>query len=574
MTRQTRKIALFAGYGLFALALAVAVFLLSYRSALDQLAQAGTVRLAQGADRILGKLESHRELVNVFASHPAVARAVDGDAPARQTNEFLLRMALTTGIDRLVVLDGEGMVIAASDTENHPDTPERFQGFRPDVLTAMSGALGFYHAVDPQDLQRRFYYARSVRGATKQGVVVLVVDVAQIEFDWRVDEDAIAFVDRADVVFASNRPGLLLSRDAPPTMEFVPTPRYPSDSVTPLPAHRTVRWFGHEVWMFENTGTLPAAAMVLRRFVPQLNMTELVFKDTGPARATALLQASLAAALAGLLALGLLALAQRRQRLADRLLIEEQANATLEARVEERTAQLRRAQDDLVQAGKLSALGQMSAGLSHELNQPLAVIQSLAGNARKLIARDRTDEAGANLTEITNQTDRMNRIIRNLRAFARNETVRISPVDLAAIARDAVALTEPHWRAGGATVTLDAPEGAVMVLGGTVRLQQVLVNLLTNAVDAMAESETRRITITLQPGDMVSCTITDTGCGLPDPTRVFEPFYTTKEIGASKGLGLGLSISFGIIGSFGGTLRAENTGQGAAFTFTLPKAAP
>jgi two-component system, NtrC family, C4-dicarboxylate transport sensor histidine kinase DctB len=311
--------------------------------------------------------------------------------------------------------------------------------------------------------------------------------------------------------------------------------------------------------------------LVVSRFVPQIEMTARVFLSTRGAKMSARLQSLLVAAILALIGLGTWVLFQRRQRLADLLKIEEKANAKLEARVEKRTEQLHNAQHQLVQAGKLSAMGQMSAGISHELNQPLAAIQTFAENGEKLIDRDRHEDARQNFQHITHQIHRMSRIIRSLRAFARKEKETIEAVDMQEIVSESINLTATRSKNEGATVKRSGLQTPVFVKGGHVRLQQVIINLITNALDAMAGQTTKEIEINLRENqDRILLMILDNGPGFEDMSRVFEPFYTTKDIGASKGMGLGLSISYGIVGSFGGELVCKNrTNGGAEFTISL-----
>jgi two-component system C4-dicarboxylate transport sensor histidine kinase DctB len=310
-----------------------------------------------------------------------------------------------------------------------------------------------------------------------------------------------------------------------------------------------------------------------------------ILVDVAPARRIAALQA---AALAGLcLAFGtLLFLATERRRTLAR------ANAVLETRVAARTealevtnsqlrrevrerqeaeAALKRAQEDLVQAGKLSALGQMSAGISHELNQPLMAIQQYAENGAAFLERENPDRAADNLGRIASMADRMARIIKNLRAFARNESEPMGRVDLVQVIDAAVELTAARLEADQVTLDWTAPTGGTPVLawGGEVRLTQVFVNLINNAADAMLGQEDRAIAIVLRSGPRLRVEVRDIGPGIKEPEKMFEPFYSTKAVGSAEGLGLGLSISYGLVQSFGGHIRGSNTEHGAVFTVEL-----
>lgn len=540
---------------LVALLLLGACYLAAFRTALDTLDRTGQVRLQQATDRLLGQLAPYQQLPNILARHPTVTGLLNGIVPTATANDFLANTALTVGADAILLLDRSGRVKAASDFENPTNSIGKNLATAPYVRSALSGALGVEHGIDPGSSARLFYVARGAidETAPPQGVVLVQVDAAGLEFEWEGDEAALTFKDEADVVFVTNRIEMRLQTGAA------------------LAGRRWPAFLGG-LQSAPGPSPLPQPTLILSQFVPRLNMTASIYLDPEPAFATARLSTYLAAALLALSAAAYWAVAQRRRRLTDRLEAEAEANAMLEARVEERTLQLRNTQEQLVQAGKLTALGQMSAGISHELTQPLAAIRNFAENGVKFLDRDRGEDARSNLSQIADQSDRINRILRNLRAFARNEPEAPVPVDVSAVVADALRLAQPRAKAESVELVRTGQTGAVMALGGQVRLQQVLVNLISNAMDAVAEVDHKRVEVALSSGNQIRLTVSDTGLGIADPDRVFEPFYTTKEVGASKGLGLGLSISYGIIGSFGGELSCRNLDAGCVFTITLPKA--
>ncbi|MEN9059837.1 sensor histidine kinase [Ponticoccus litoralis] len=180
--------------------------------------------------------------------------------------------------------------------------------------------------------------------------------------------------------------------------------------------------------------------------------------------------------------------------------------------------------------------------------------------------KGRPERAADNLARIAAMAARAARIIRNLRAFARNESEPMGKVDLVAVIDTAVELTEARLKADGVTLVWEGGPPAY-ALGGEVRLGQVFVNLINNAADAMAGEADKRIAITLERGPRLRIGVSDTGPGIADPDRMFEPFYSTKEVGG--GMGLGLSISYGLVQSFGGEIRGSNTASGAVFTVEL-----
>lgn len=279
-------------------------------------------------------------------------------------------------------------------------------------------------------------------------------------------------------------------------------------------------------------------------------------------------------------------IAQRRRRLSDRIALQDRINAHLESRVQERTQDLVRANDslrieiaergraekelretqsELIQTAKLAALGQMSAGISHELNQPLAAIRSYADNAAAYLDKGKPETARSNLAAIGQLTERMARIIRHLRTFARKERPELKPTDLHAAIGEALELMDRNIKGAGVHVAVDHAPDLPPVMAGDVRLQQVIVNLLSNAIDAMEHSLHKTIRIrTMQEDGQVQLTIRDSGPGIDSAKleNLFDPFFTTKAVG--KGLGLGLSITYGIVKEFGGRIDAANHPEGGA----------
>ena len=335
--------------------------------------------------------------------------------------------------------------------------------------------------------------------------------------------------------------------------------------------------------------------LVLAEPMSEAGWTVSVLLDTAPVHAQALTSITAALLLLGLAVLAAAILLQRRARLRERLEMQRTAQAELEQRVALRTAdlaqvnqqletevaerratelQLRQTQSDLIQAGKLAALGQMSAALSHELNQPLTAVKTYADNAAILIERNRTEEARDNVSRISSLADRMASISRHLRNFARKPNEQLGPVALAEVVKDTLEIVAWRLKAARTEVAVDLGPAPLIVRAGQIRLQQVLVNLISNAADAVEGQETRRITLAAHRKDgKVTISVADNGPGIADAIapRIFDPFFTTKGVG--KGLGLGLSISYNIIKDFGGDLAVVNQVEGGArFTITLDEA--
>jgi C4-dicarboxylate-specific signal transduction histidine kinase len=246
--------------------------------------------------------------------------------------------------------------------------------------------------------------------------------------------------------------------------------------------------------------------------------------------------------------------------------------------VKRREQELREKQEQLVQAGKLATLGELTTGIAHELNNPLNNIGLFIGNAIDLIefgALDGSPEPVLReLSSAMQQVRKATEIITHLRTFGRAASVSYQPVNVAEVIRNAVSLIQEQLRLRQITVEFQVADEEIMVIGNAIQLEQVFLNLLNNARDVLAEVPEKRITITCtMSADLVEIRVRDTGTGIAPEIeqRIFDPFFTTKEVGA--GTGLGLSITYSIIQEHQGTIRLENhDGAGALFVIQLPRA--
>ena len=544
---------------------------------LNDLEQRGQSDLSLATDHFISELHAHRQLAVSLAQDP---RLTDPALDREVLDQFLLRIADLSGALDYVLLDTNQQQIASAARLNHPDWRDAEW-----ISRAFQGTLGKHHTISETFVRRTQNFAVPVFGpdGPVHSVLVVVIDVERIEASFRGDRPAVLLTDEQGVVFYSNRTEMLFRER--PEMRKSQTDFYPAGVLTPFPDFSPRRFAGIEIWDIQAGRYLPDRAIHIAREVPVIEMTAEALVDISGAIDQALFEGLITTAALMLFGAVIYFIWRQRRTLA-------LANETLEAAVAERTAELsevnaslraeiiereeaeralKRAQNELIQAEKLSALGKMSAGISHELNQPLMAIQSFAENANAFIDRGKTDVAQANLSRIVDLARRMGRIIKNFRAFARNEAETINKVDLVQVVRDAVDLSENRLLQQGIALDCQLPETPVWVAGGEVRLQQVVLNLMSNAIDAMSASERRQMTIAVTSGAPATLTVADSGPGIADPDKIFEPFYTTKAIGEAEGVGLGLSISYGLIESFGGKLKGANGPDGGAvFTIELP----
>jgi two-component system, NtrC family, C4-dicarboxylate transport sensor histidine kinase DctB len=252
-----------------------------------------------------------------------------------------------------------------------------------------------------------------------------------------------------------------------------------------------------------------------------------------------------------------------------------QLNMALQREIAERERAERNlevAEQTLQQSSKLAILGEMSAAVSHELNQPLAAMKTYLAGAKLLLQRRRPDEALSSFQRIDDLIERMGAITRQLKSYARKGGDAFEPVDVRASVSSALAMMEPQLRQRHVAISSSLPRDPVMIEADRLRLEQVLVNLLRNALDATKGTPEPEIKILVSVGSDVVIAVRDNGAGIEDLENLFEPFYTTKAPG--DGVGLGLAISSGIVNDLGGRLTARNGRDGGAvFEISLPLAA-
>ena len=246
--------------------------------------------------------------------------------------------------------------------------------------------------------------------------------------------------------------------------------------------------------------------------------------------------------------------------------------------IERREQELRDKQEQLVQAGKLATLGELTTGVAHELNNPLNNIGLFVGNAVDLVELGATDKERIvrEMSRAMQQVHKATEIISHLRTFGRAAPLSRDPVALGQVITQALSLVQEQLRLRAIRVTVDFGTEEPVVLGNPVQLEQVFINRLTNARDALAESARKEIHITTSViANTVEIRFADTGPGIPPALegRIFDPFFTTKDVGS--GTGLGLSITYGIIREHGGSIQVANApGRGARFIIRLPRATP
>ncbi|MCO5071765.1 MAG: sensor histidine kinase [Rhizobiaceae bacterium] len=558
---------------------------------LQQAAARGANTLGLAVTALQGQLDRYEKLPELIADHQEIRDLVTRPGDREQVdavNRYLKSINRLLESSDIYVMLPDGNTIAASNFDQTPTFIGENFSYRPYFFDALAGGKGRFFALGTTSLKRGYYFGAPIRlGDDVRGVVVFKVDIDSIERSWRGSDYEIIVTDPEGIIFMSGPPDWLFTAIEPLTAERLArtaaTRRYANAQLMQLPVTRSTS-AGQFDLLTISDNSRDREYLTVTETMPAADWTVKVLLDTASARTQALTVVVALMLLVGLGAMGVAVWLQRRARLAERLQVQREAQELLERRVEERTADLaavnarleeevterrateralRKTQSDLVQAGKLAALGQMSAALSHEFNQPLAAVRTYADNAALLIERGRTDEATDNVSRISKLVDRMASISRHLRNFARKPNQKLGPVMLDEVVRDTLEIVAWRLKAADAQLAIDLGTEPLVVRAGSVRLQQVLVNIISNAADAVEGLDDRRIDLAAtRAGERVIITVRDRGPGVPDAIaeRIFDPFFSTKGVG--KGLGLGLSISYNIVKDFGGALTVERHPEG------------
>lgn len=608
----------------FALAAAlVAACVLTWRLAwhhgVDDLQSRAAVRADRTASALKDTLDRYESLSYLLASHPFIEDALDRPTSAgiERLNRYLADVNRHAHATVTYVIRANGLCIAASNWTRPDSFVDSDYRFRPYFVDAMKGGAGRFFGIGTVSRVPGYFISQPVRRDGR----IIGVTVVKLNLEWfpgRDSNEPLLVADEHGVIFLS-------SVDAWKYRAFAPLPasvvggidrtrQYARQAIVPLPM-QTVR-------------TMDSGAQIVRvgdaRFGPKYLSTRrglgtpdwqlVTLSPLDPVLADA--RNATAAVGFGFVSLCLLAFywrtrrarvremmrsramlqaayAELNQRVAERTADLSAANARLQTEVGERTraeTELRAAHDELVQTSKLAALGQMAAGITHELNQPLAALRAFSDNTRVLLERGDQDAARENLEAISALTERMGKITNQLKLFVGRAQPRTARAPVARAVCNALNVVQKRLQAVALEVTIldteSARDGqrtpldvstehpALVAYCDDLRLEQALINLIGNALDAVGGVVQPRIAVDIDASfATLSITVSDNGPGIPADVlpRLFEPFFTTKEMG--QGLGLGLAIASAIARDCGGSLAARNLPEGgAAFVLTLRRA--
>lgn len=544
-------------------------------------------RLTVNLRSVESEIERFRYLPGVIGHDERIVSLLHapGEQTAEAANAYLKVVRTMSGANELYVLDTEGNTLASSNW----DEPGSFVGhnyaFRPYFFNAMETGSGRFYAVGVTTGKPGYFLSSRIdAGRRPIGVVVAKVDMAPLAQTWAAAGDLSAIADREGVVFLSGEP----------RWTYRPLQALDQSTIRQLEEQR--RYDGINLAAAEPLApAMDGSAMTIRageggrhllgrRALDPDGWQLLSALPLEPVDREARLVGGLAA-LVAVLGLGAwLVFNQRRQIIRFKL----DQNAVLEERVAERTrelaheveerrrteAELRATQENLIHAAKLAALGRMSAAIVHEVSQPLSALDNTLAAADLHAQRASAGEVSRLLQGGRNLLRRMQRTVKHLRSFSsRRDPEPPQAVQLPGVLDAVMDILAPQARDAGVVVTAAWEPGLVPVSGNAVRLEQVFINLILNAIEASAAAGNSAVRlIAHSQGDAaIVVDISDTGAGIPETVRerLFEPFFTTKTKGES--LGLGLSISRTLLEEFGGALHFEPAPDGGTIArVTLP----
>ena len=578
------------------------------------LAENGERQLELNARAVESEITKYTYLPSLLELEHSVGRLLQAPTPYRrqQVNAYLEGLNQRSGSLAVYVLDTAGRVLATSNWRE----PSSFLGedlsFRAYFQDAVQGKPGRFYGIGSTTGEPGYYLAHGLRqGERIIGVAVVKVRLDSLEQRWQRARLEAYVSDENGIIILSSDPARRLKAVhplGPNTRErLARSLQYHWWALEELqPLARRALGDGIEQVSFaanQAAGQAPEAIDYLSQTRP-LDDTPWHLTLLTPLQdqhRAAMSHAILAAVALALLAFLLIAWNERRKVIATRLAAREaleQANNELERKITERTADLqasnqrlqaevrerqqaettlRQAQDELVQAGKLAVIGQMSTSIAHELNQPLAALRTLSGNTVRFLQRGALDVASSNLQTINELVDRMGKITGSLRAFARRSDAG-GEASLNQAVDAALLLLQP--RQGHRALQIHRnylhEQADTRLAIDQIRLEQILVNLIANALDAMGEQEDRQLWLNgRDEGARYLLTVRDNGPGIAPDARVhlFEPFFTTKP--GEKGLGLGLTLSASLAAAASGSLTVQHPESGGtAFELSLPKPAP
>lgn len=530
---------------------------------------------AQSIHTLVERFRSVPELLALDSDIKRLLRSPDDQLLRDLLNRRLEQLNTAAGSNVLYLLDRRGHTLVASNWRDWSSFVGNNYAFRPYFQDAVRQSAGRYFAVGVTTGIPGYFLSHVVRDldGSVLGVLVVKLELEELQREWAGQAGVLLVTDSYSVAILSNRPAwrfrALTELDEAARAELIEVRKYAEQALQPLSSEVRRQIDGDADWRRVDGPDGRRDYLWQRLDMPEEGWTLHLLLEPLSLADNVRTYRLAAAGVWMTLAFLLLFLAQRRKTQRLQAGIRER----LEQEVSARTAELREAQEGLVHAAKMAALGQMSAAMAHEINQPLTAMQMQLGSVRLLLDTARPEEARNGLERIDNLLQRIAVLTGHLKTFARKSPAGLSErVRLADVLEQALLLLDARIRRDEVLLSCEI-DAEALVAGDAIRLEQVLVNLLHNALDAMSAAPVGHLQVRIAREDgQCVLQVSDSGGGIAAEhlAQVFEPFYTTKPVG--QGLGLGLAVSYGIVRELGGSLEVANGEDGAVFTLRLPAA--
>ena len=531
---------------------------------LNDIKQEGEIRLTQNERNIVSELQKNSVIPQFLVRDQSIWNALLSNNFSSLPQMFF-EFTDEISIESITLMDRTGQIVAVAGKENLNVNSSNKIIFN----TAISTNDTVMNIIEKNENEFGFFYSRKIENDQRVlGVLSIEVDLKKFENSWK---------SAGERIFISNGEGKIVLATEPTWKGLSEDLAWKNQN------SKNIIKRGYSVakgWVDSNESDQYFNDSSFVRFnknIPILNWKMSSFENYSSVRE----RVNTILALEILIFLLLLVLSLyslNRKKILRLNLFEEETiklrelNKKLETEMEQRKRvekNLLAVEQTLEQHSKLAALGEMSAAISHELNQPLAAMKTYLAGASLLLKRNRPQETVAALMRIDGLIHRMGEITKQLKSFARKNTESFVPLNFNDAILEAMSIMEPQLKQSGIKIDTNIPSEPVLIVGDQQRLEQVIINLIRNAIDALDDTELPSITISLYKNNSVRFSIRDNGKGINNLEKLFEPFQTSKDPG--KGLGLGLAISSNIISELGGSLSGENlTPTGAEFTIKLP----
>ncbi len=505
-------------------------------------------------------------------------------------NHFLEEINSIIGASDTYLMDAQGLTLAASNWQGeHPFTNQNFN-FRPYFTEAMKGKLGRYFALGTTSGKRGYYFAYPIRYAAQNlGVVVVKMDLSDIGLQWSQRKIQFIISDLQGIIFITTQPDWLYQSIKPLShktlKEIDHSQRYSGVEINNMNINilNSLSSGSKIIKINHQQDTTKNEYLSIQKNMLQAGWNVMILAPLGEVRQNRMITLVVLFLTVTLLLLITFLAWQRYRRRQEKERFQHEAQKQLEQQVAVRTTDLtheieehkrtekilRETQDELIQTAKLAVLGQMSASISHELNNPLAAIQSYTENARQFLALNKSTQVDDNLSRIAQLTKRMSKISSQLKFFSRKSSQNMEIVRLQKVIESAIDIVSHKYKNSSSVIHIKSHYSDLKARSDIIQLEQILINLINNAMQAIENKPNGKINIVMEQDDQwVLIHVDDNGSGieLKNIKKIFDPFFTTKK----SGLGLGLSISARIMDIMNGKLSVCNLPTGGArFTISL-----